>query len=348
MNLVTSKQFQFVSTQNFPGIPLSDPLHNIQGHLLPSAPNKSIIERIIQLKKEIANFENFYSFVTGINDILGKDELLIIKETFPNISHIGNFGVGYNHLDVPFATQIGIRITNSPGVLAEATADIAMTLILCVSRRIGEGFSIIKESGQFSGWSPTFLLGTSLKNKNLGIVGLGQIGQALAKRAQAFGLNCYALNHKNTKANNSEKSNNINLLDEGDFFKTVDIVSLNCPLNSQTVNWLNKERIAKIKPNGIVINTARGELIDEKALAEALNQNHLFGAGIDVFCNEPILSESLKCAKNLFVLPHLGSATVETRNAMGNIVYEAIKAHQLEKIEQRPHGPLPYQINSLL
>lgn len=316
--------------------------------MLPNFSDKSFLERVNHFKKEFTNLDQFYSFVSGITDKLGKDELLIIKETFPNISHIGNFGVGYNHIDVPFATQIGIRVTNSPGVLAEATADIAMTLILCVSRRIGEGYSIIKENGQFSGWSPTFLLGSSLKNKNLGIVGLGQIGQALAKRAQAFGLNCYALNHKNTKANKFEKSNNINLLDEEVFFKTVDIVSLNCPLNAQTTNWLNKERIAKIKPNGIVINTARGELIDEKALAEALNQNHLFGAGIDVFCNEPILSESLKSAKNLFVLPHLGSATVETRNAMGNIVYEAIQAHRLEKIEQRPHGPLPYQINSLL
>ncbi|WGL59010.1 D-glycerate dehydrogenase [Pigmentibacter sp. JX0631] len=345
MNSVTSNTFHFLSTQNFPGIPLSDPLLNIQGHLLPSTPNNSIFESIVQFKKEADNLEKYFSFVTCITDKIGKSELIAIKENFPNISHIGNFGVGYNHIDISFASQLGIRVTNSPGVLAEATADIAMTLILCVSRRIGEGYSILNETAHFPGWSPTFLLGTSLKNKNLGIVGFGQIGQALAKRAQAFGLNCYALNHKKTKENLSEKSNNITLLDEDDFFKTVDIVSLNCPLNAQTNNWLNKERIAKIKPTGIVINTARGELIDEEALANALNQNHLFGAGLDVFCNEPVMSEHLKKAKNLFILPHLGSATVETRNAMGSIVFEAIKAHKLEKIGIRPTGLLPYQVN---
>lgn len=345
MNSSLSTTFQFLTTRIFPGIPLTNFADPISGTLLPPLPSMSLYERIIEFGKTTSECENYFSFVTCIVDTLGKHEITAIKKYFPNISHIGNFGVGFNHIDTYFAKENSFRVTNSPGVLAEATADIALALILCVSRRIGEGYTIVKNTSKYPGWSPDYLLGTSLNHKNLGIVGFGQIGQALAKRAQACGLQCYALQSNNPKSLKFDENLNILRLPEEEFFATIDILSLNCPLTEQTRNWLNKDRISKIKRGGIVINTARGELIDEPALAEALNSNHLFGAGLDVFCHEPVLSEHLKTAKNIFILPHLGSATQETRVAMGQIVFESIRALYQERLGLRQKGALPYQIN---
>ncbi len=345
MNSSLSTTLQFLTTRKFPGIPLANIKNSISGTLLPALPNQALYERIIDFGSKTAEPENYFSFVTCIVDSLGKQEISALKKYFPNLRHIGNFGVGFNHIDVSFATENALRITNSPGVLAEATADIALTLILCVSRRIAEGYSIVKNTLKYPGWSPDYLLGTSISQKNLGIVGLGQIGKALARRAQACGMNCYALQSNKATSLSFDENSSIPRLPEEEFFAKIDILSLNCPLTEQTKNWLNKDRISKIKRGGIVINTARGELIDEEALATALNNNHLFGAGLDVFCHEPVLSEHLKTAKNLFILPHLGSATLETRAAMGQIVYDSICALNQERLGLRQKGALPYQIN---
>ncbi|KAB8039794.1 D-glycerate dehydrogenase [Silvanigrella paludirubra] len=341
MNLTVEKTFHYLGTRIFPGIPLTK--DGIIGFTLPDTPEKTIAQKI-QIFANSQNVDNIYSFITCIIDNLEKKELEAIKEYLPNVTHIGNFGVGFNHIDIDYAKNLGFRVTNSPGVLTEATADIAFTLLLCVTRRVAEGYSIVKNTSKYPGWAPDYLLGTSLQNKTLGIVGYGEIGKALAKRAKAFGLKCVALKSNNWDSIDKNSSIEIERLSENDFFKVSDIISLNCPLTEQSKNWLNQERISKIKQGAVIINTARGELIDEPSLADALNNNHLSGAGLDVFCHEPVLSEHLKTAKNIFILPHIGSATHETRQAMGGRVFDSIKAHFKERQELRQKGVLPFQI----
>lgn len=341
MNLTVEKTFHFLGTRIFPGIPLTK--DGILGFTLPEASEKSITQKI-QIFASTHNVDHIYTFVTCITDNLRQKELDTIKEYLPNVTHIGNFGVGFNHIDIDYAKKLGFRVTNSPGVLAEATADIAFTLILCVTRRVAEGYAIVKNTSKYPGWAPDYLLGSGLQNKTLGIVGYGEIGKALANRAKAFGLKCVALKANNWESIDKSSFNEIDRLSENDFFNVSDIISLNCPLTEQSKNWLNRERISKIKQGGVIINTARGELIDEPSLADALNNNHLSGAGLDVFCHEPVLSEHLKTAKNIFILPHIGSATHETRQAMGSRVFDSIKAHFKERHELRQKGVLPFQI----
>lgn len=332
-----------MSTRQFPGIPLIND-ENIKGFILPNETEKSIPLRLENFIKNNSN-ENIYSFVTCVADSLLKNDLDSIKKHLPKVTHIGNFGVGFNHIDIEYARQLGLRVTNSPGVLTEATADIALTLILCVTRRVAEGYFIVKNTYKYPGWAPDFLLGTGLQNKTLGIVGYGEIGKALAKRAQAIGMRCIALRSNNWKTLNKNPNSDIERLDEQEFLEAVDILSLNCPLSEDSKNWLNKERISKIKKGAVIVNTARGELIEEHSLAEALNNGHLSGAGLDVFCHEPVLSEHLKTAKNIFILPHIGSATHETRKAMGSRIFDSLKAHFLERQRIRQEGVLPFQVN---
>ncbi|WP_161597781.1 NAD(P)-dependent oxidoreductase [Fluviispira multicolorata] len=342
MNLQKEFPFQFITTQEFPGLPLKFN-NQIQGFVLLAKQNSSISQNLkdfLSLKKD----SNILTLVCSIIDKIDASELVIIKKLLPNLSHIANFGVGFNNIDVKSAKELGIRVTNTPGVLTNATADIALTLLLCVTRRIGEGYLIMKENGKYPGWSPTYMLGSSLQNKTLGIVGYGQIGKAFAKRVQALGMKCVAL--KSSQWSHLEnKVNDIERLEEEEFLKSIDVLSLNCPLSEHSKKWLNFKRISMIKAGSFVINTARGELIDEQALADALNSNHLAGAGLDVFCNEPNLSLELQNSKNLFVIPHLGSATHETRRAMGERVFEAIKSHYIERYEKHETGVLLFQVN---
>lgn len=332
-----------MSTRAFPGLPLIND-SNITGIILPNETEKSISLRLENFVKNHSS-ENIYSFITCVADSLQKSELDSIKKLLPKVTHIGNFGVGFNHIDIEHSKKLGFRVTNSPGVLTEATADIALTLMLCVTRRIAEGHFIVKNTGKYPGWAPNFLLGSSLQNKILGIVGYGDIGKALAKRAQALGMRCIALQSNLWKTQNKIHEPEIERLNEQEFLEAVDILSLNCPLSEISKNWLNKERISKIKQGAVVINTARGELIEEQSLAEALNNGHLSGAGLDVFCHEPVLSEHLKTAKNIFILPHIGSATHETRQAMGNRIFDSLKAHYSERQGIRQEGVLPFQVN---
>ncbi len=332
-----------MSTQQFPGIPLIND-DNIKGFILPNETKISITLRLENFIKNNSN-EDIYSFVTCITDSLQKNDLDSIKKHLPKVTHIGNFGVGFNHIDIEYAKQLGLRVTNSPGVLTDATADLALTLILCVTRRIAEGYLIVKSTHKYPGWAPDFLLGTGIQNKTLGIVGYGDIGKALAKRAKALGMKCVALRSNNWKTLNKNINSEIERLDEQEFLETIDILSLNCPLSENSKNWLNKERISKIKKGAVVVNTARGELIEEQSLADALNNGHLSGAGLDVFCHEPVLSDHLKTAKNIFILPHIGSATHETRQAMGSRVFDSVKAHFLERQRIRQEGVLPFQVN---
>lgn len=240
---------------------------------------------------------------------------------------IANFGAGVDHIDIDAAVGRGIIVTNTPGVLTEDTADLGMSLILAVSRRIVEGAAVV-EAGRFEGWSPTWMCGRKLWGKRLGIVGMGRIGQALARRAKAFGMQVHYHNRKPVPDMIAEELGATWWDDLDQMLARMDVISLNCPATKETHHLLSAERLARLQPHAIVVNTARGELIDEAALAEVLDRRALFGVGLDVFENEPKVHPGLIGRPNVVLLPHLGSATIEARQDMGDRVIANIMTYQ--------------------
>jgi glyoxylate reductase len=226
-----------------------------------------------------------------------------VLESNPNLRIVSNFAVGYNNIDLDAARELGVTVTNTPGVLTEATADLTMALILAVTRRIVEGDSDIRATGRCE-WEPLAFLGASLQGKRLGIIGMGRIGTAVATRARAFGMEIVSAGRGDA-------------LDE--LLATSDIVSLHVPLSEETRHLIDANALAKMKPGAYLINTARGPLIDEEALCDALERGHLRGAGLDVYEREPQVNARLLRMNNVVLLPHIGSATEETRNAMARI-----------------------------
>jgi len=231
---------------------------------------------------------------------------------------IGNFGVGFNHIDINAAKEQGITVSNTPSVLTDCTADIAMSLLLMVARRVGQGERELR-SDNWTGWRPTHLLGTKVTGKKLGVIGFGRIGQAVAKRAH-FGFDMdiqywdpYDIPDDVTKKFNATKLDTIE-----DVCRECDFVSINCPATKETFHLMNDERFKLMKKSAFIINTARGDIIDEKALVNALVNKEIAGAALDVFETEPNLPNELKTMENVVSFPHLGSATSETRIAMGN------------------------------
>jgi glyoxylate reductase len=287
--------------------------------LLPEAP--SLAERISKCIPE--QRAATIAVVTLLTDSLSADQLAALKTLLPNLRLIANYAVGYNNIDVAVANDLGFAVSNTPSVLGDATADLTLTLILMVARRIFPSALEIHQHGRFAGWSPHYGLGTDLRGKTLGIVGLGDIGLKVARRAEVFGMKVVALQ---SHRSGGESNSGIVRLAEDEFLSVTDVLSLHCPLTPQTRGWLNAHRLRRLKKGAIVVNTARGDVVDEAALADALRQGHLFGAGLDVFCGEPVVSDVLRNAPNLLILPHLGSATVETRAAMGGRVMENIQA----------------------
>ncbi|MBU6374063.1 MAG: D-glycerate dehydrogenase [Alphaproteobacteria bacterium] len=237
---------------------------------------------------------------------------------------IAQFGAGVDNIDVQTAVQRGIAVTNTPGVLTDDTADITMALILAVPRRIVEGVKIV-EADKFEGWSPTWMLGRRVSGKRLGIIGMGRIGQAVARRAKAFGLQIHYHNRRRVSAH-VEAELDATYWDSLDqMLSRMDIVSVNCPHTPATYHLLSSRRLALLKPHAYVVNTARGEVIDESALARMLEKGELAGAGLDVFENEPAINPKLKKLANVVLLPHMGSATLEGRIDMGEKVIMNIK-----------------------
>ena len=232
---------------------------------------------------------------------------------------IANFGAGTEHIDVAAAQARGILVTNTPGVLTEDTADLAMTLILAVSRRVVEGAEALR-AGRFEGWTPTWMMGRKLWGKRLGIVGMGRIGQALARRARAFGLQVHYHNRKPLSPMIEEELAATYWDDLDAMLPRMDLISLNTPATPETRHILSADRLSRLRPHAVVVNTARGELIDEAALARALIENRLGGAGLDVFEHEPAVHPDLLHHPRAVLLPHLGSATVESRQDMGDRV----------------------------
>ena len=251
----------------------------------------------------------------------------LIEQAGSQLKLIANFGTGVDNIDVAAAAKRGITVTNTPGVLTQDTADMTMALILAVARRIVEGAEVIPQ-GNWVGWSPTWMLGTRITGKRLGIVGMGRIGQALAYRARAFGLQIHYHNRRRVAASIEEalEATYWDSLDQ--MLARMDIVSVNCPHTPATFHLLSARRLQQMRPQAILVNTARGEIIDETALIEMLEAGELAGAGLDVFEHEPAVSERLvKLAEagKVTILPHMGSATREGRVDMGEKVIINVK-----------------------
>ena len=248
----------------------------------------------------------------------------IIAAAPPRLKLIASYGAGVNHIDLAAAKAKGIMVTNTPGVFTDDTADLTMALILNVPRRLGEGHRAMR-NGEWSGWSPTGMLGHRIGGKTLGIIGLGRIGEAVAMRAKAFGMNIIYNKRSRLPASVEDE---LGVTFEPDIDRLVarsDIITLHCPLTADTDKIINAERIAHMKPNAYVINSSRGELIDEDALIEALQSGRIAGAGLDVYTHEPAVDSRFLSIANAVLLPHLGSATFEGREASGERVITNIR-----------------------
>jgi glyoxylate reductase len=247
----------------------------------------------------------------------------VLGQTGEQLRLIANFGNGVDNIDVATALQRGITVTNTPGVLTEDTADMTMALILAVPRRLAEGASVLTSDKDWSGWSPTWMLGHRIGGKRLGIIGMGRIGQAVAQRARAFGLQIHYHNRRRLppKIEETLQATYWESLDQ--MLARMDIISINCPHTPATYHLLSARRLKLLRPSVYVVNTARGEVIDENALARMIEQGELAGAGLDVFEHEPAVNPKLvKLARSgkVVLLPHTGSATIEGRVDMGNKV----------------------------
>ncbi len=249
-----------------------------------------------------------------VTDKIGADALDVPKA---QAKILGNYGVGYSHICESSARTLGVTVTNTPDVLSECTADIAMTLMLMVARRAGEGEREVRE-GRWTGWRPTHLVGTKVSGKTLGIIGYGRIGQEMARRAHhGFGMDIKVFNRSKVAPDVLAACNatQVDTIDE--LLPQVDFVSLHCPGGDANRHLINGRRLDLMRPDAYLINTARGEVIDEAALTQALMFDTIGGAALDVFDGEPAINADLAQCDNLVMLPHLGSATKEAREAMG-------------------------------
>lgn len=248
----------------------------------------------------------------------------MLAEAGDRLGLIANFGAGIEHIDLAAARARKVIVTNTPGVFTDDTADVAMMLILSVPRRLGEGSRLLRD-GQWTGWSPTSMLGRCIGGKRLGIVGMGRIGQAVAHRARAFGLEIIYHNRNRLPPAIENMFGARYEPDLDRLFAEADIISLHAPAGSGTHHLVNSARLSVMKPEAYLINTARGDLIDEEALIAALKSGQIAGAGLDVFANEPKVDPRLIALPNVITLPHLGSATIEGRAHAGEKVIANIR-----------------------
>ena len=232
---------------------------------------------------------------------------------------IASFGTGVDHIDLAAARARGITVTNTPGVLTEDTADVALALMLAVPRRIAEGDKVAR-AGDWNGWSPTGMLGHRINGKRLGIIGMGRIGSAVARRARGFGLSIHYHNRKPVHPETEAELEATYWESLDQMLSRVDIVSVNCPHTPATHRMLSRERLELMQPSAYLVNTSRGEVVDEDALADLLAKRHIAGAGLDVYADEPNITPSLMALSNVVLLPHIGSATIEGRLEMGDKV----------------------------
>jgi glyoxylate reductase len=252
----------------------------------------------------------------------------VLAQAGPNLKLIANFGNGVDHIDVASALARGITVTNTPGVLTEDVADLTMALILAVPRRIAEGSTLLTNDSEWGGWSPTWMLGHRMAGKRLGIIGMGRIGAAVARRAKAFGLKIHYHNRRRAAADLEEELEATYWESLDQMLARMNIVSVNCPHTPATYHLLSARRLKLLKSDAYIVNTARGHVIDEGALARMIEANELAGAGLDVFEEEPAINPKLlKLARNhkVVLLPHMASSTIEGRVDMGEKVIVNIK-----------------------
>lgn len=265
--------------------------------------------------------------------IKGKDGLLcllsdkidkeIVAAGGRSLKVISNYAVGYNNIDVEEATKSGVLVTNTPGVLTDATADLTWALLLACARRIPKSDSLVRD-GRFVGWSPTLLLGREVYGKTLGIIGMGEIGAAVARRAKGFGMK--TIYHNRKRDPEAEKELGAMYVSVDDLLKNSDYVSLHVPLTPETRHLIGEKEFAMMKPTAILLNASRGEVIDEKALIKALKEGRIDSAGLDVYEKEPRLSPGLAELDNVVLTPHTGSATYESRDRMAVMAAENLVA----------------------
>jgi glyoxylate reductase len=248
----------------------------------------------------------------------------LLAQAGEKLKLIANYGAGVDHIDVATARQRGVIVSNTPGVVTEDTADMVMALILAVTRRIPEGLQVM-QSGNWTGWSPMALLGGRLGGRRLGILGMGRIGQAVARRARAFGLQVHYHNRKRLRPEVEAEHEATYWESLDQMIARMDILSINCPHTPSTFHLLNARRLRLMKPSAVVVNTSRGEVVDENALTRALRAGELSGAGLDVYERGTDLNPRLRELPNVVCLPHMGSATIEGRIEMGEKVIINIK-----------------------
>ena len=264
-----------------------------------------------ELLKRVAGADSIVSLLTE------KIDAELLDAAGKQLRSVSNVAVGYNNIDVPACRERNVLVTNTPGVLTDATADIAMALILMSTRRLAEGERVIRAQQPWQ-WGMFYMLGSSIQGSQLGIIGMGQIGAAVARRARAFGMTI-AYTKRSPLDAETAKELNATHMDLDELLATSDVVSLHCPYSPETHHLMNASTIGKMKKSAYLINTARGPVVDEEALATALQQGKIAGAGLDVFEKEPTVHQALIGLDNAVLIPHLGSATVETRTAMANL-----------------------------
>jgi glyoxylate reductase len=295
----------------------------------------AIETRMMELFDARLNLEDSPMSQTGLIAAIKEADVLVPTVTdhidAAVLSHAGeglrliaSFGTGVDHIDLKTARQRGITVTNTPGVLTEDTADMAMALILAAPRRLAEGERLVR-SGKWTGWSPTSMLGHRITGKRLGIIGMGRIGQAVAYRARGFGLSIHYHNRRRAHPDIEEELEATYWESLDQMLARVDIVSIHCPHTPATFHLLSARRLKLLQPQAYVVNTSRGEVIDENALARMLENREIAGAGLDVFEQEPAINPRLLKLDNVVLLPHMSSATIEGRIAMGEKVIINIK-----------------------
>jgi lactate dehydrogenase-like 2-hydroxyacid dehydrogenase len=295
---------------------------------------ESVERRAAQAYDADLNLEDRqYSPAQMVKKAAGKDAILctvtddfsaaVIDKLPESVRILATFSVGYDHIDVAAARARGIAVTNTPDVLTGATADITMLLLLGAARRASEGEALMRQDA-WQGWAPTHLMGTEVSGKRLGIMGMGRIGQAVAQRARGFDMRIHYSDavRRDLPADLAATFHE----DADEMLPLCDFLALHVPLLPETRGWLNAERLARLPKGAIVVNSSRGPVVDDAALIAALKSGHIAAAGLDVFTGEPRANPGYRALPNTFLLPHLGSATVETRTAMGNRALDNLDA----------------------
>jgi len=281
-------------------------------------------DKLIPRKEFIKEIKNCDAVISLLTDKIDKG----VIDQMKNCKVIANYAVGFNNIDVDYAKSKGIVVTNTPDVLTDSTADLTMALVLACARKIPEAEKLVRDK-KFVGWKPKLLLGMELKNKFFGILGAGRIGTAVAKRAHSFG--CKIIYYSNSKNTFLENDLNAKKLSLNSILNKSDILSIHLPLNSRTYHLINDKNVILLKKSAILVNTARGEIVDEKILISMLKRKKIFAAGLDVYEGEPNIKKEFYKLDNVILLPHIGSATKEARDNMSLLTAKNIIAVLSEK-----------------